>query len=483
MSGDIVVSGGSTEVVSDALLGAHDSLVSISRLLDELAHELRPAVSVGSGLLTHPEATALPAQHGARLASEAATGIRDAASLARRLASDLAEAAAGYDEADSSADAGVAGLSTFAGWVFGRFAPFVAAAALPGLLAALGVAFEFGSIAAGSPRAYLSRLGAAVGSKASVLRNPRVVSLIRLMVSSADDAMLGAVGLPLSVTSAMGDRGGGQFGLRGATTIVLGGGNAAGLLRETPVHVDRISAAPVASPTSYAELASRVPESQSGSPQVRVERYRSGSGDPAYLVYVGGTVDTSPVAGGEPFDITSDLVGVAQLDAGSVRATQMAMQQAGIQPGDTVIPVGYSQGGIVATSIAVSGDYDVPALITFGSPTAGIDVPSSTVDVAVEHTDDLVPALGGIPLAGDRGGGDRILVTRQTYSGSVPAGSSPIDAHLLSEYTATAGAMDAAHDPRLNAALAELPHGQGDVGLYRGVRVHLPPQTSGGRAW
>src|SRR6185437_8434036 len=164
-------------------------------------------------------------------------------------------------------------------------------------------------------------------------------------------------------------------------------------------------------------------------------------GDPAYIVYVGGTVDPSPVSGEEPFDMTSDLVGIAKLDSASLRATEQAMREAGIRPGDTVIPVGYSQGGIVATSIAVSGEYSTPALVTFGSPTAGIDVPSTTVDVAVEHTDDLVPALGGIPLAADRNGGDRIVVTRQTFSGEVPQGSSPIDAHLMKEYAITARTM------------------------------------------
>ena len=136
-----------------------------------------------------------------------------------------------------------------------------------------------------------------------------------------------------------------------------------------------------------------------------------------------------------------------------------------------MIPVGYSQGGIVATDLARSGRFDVPALVTFGSPTGGVDIPSSTIDVAVEHTDDLVPALGGVPRAFDNGGGDRIVISRQTYSGELPSGSSPIAGHLMSEYRITARHMDASTDPRLGSALDALPRGSdGTASLYQGIR-------------
>jgi hypothetical protein len=476
---DITISGGSTEVASEALLSARAVLASLGHELDELAHALRPVLALGPAAVGGPRGVPDGALDAVRLAHHAATGIRTAASHSKRLASDLAEAAGNYDDADRDSDASIADLSTLAGWSFGRLAPLAAlfgALALPQLLATLAAALGIGSVVAGSPQAFLRNLRKAAGAKASALRDPRVVSLIRFAVTAADDAMLGAAGAPLLLTAAVDDRGTGAFGLRGATSIVVGAGRAVGVLHETPVRVERTSTSGVAPPTGFAELASRIPPTHADSPQVRVERYAGESGQATYLVYVGGTVDTSPVAGDEPFDLTSDLVGVAQLDPASVRATEQAMREAGIRPGDTVIPVGYSQGGIVATSIAVSGDYQVPALVTFGSPTGGVDIPSSTVDVAVEHTDDLVPALGGIPLAADRGGGDRIVVTRQTFSGDVPPDSSPIDAHLMKEYATTAQQMDATSDPRLSAALATLPSGAaGSAELYRGIRMQASP--------
>jgi hypothetical protein len=479
VSDDITISGGSTEVASESLLSAHATLAFLSRDLDALPAALEPVLALGPVLALAPGAVAAGAQDAARLARHAATGIRTAASDAGKLAADLAVAAANYSEAERTSDARSAELSTFVGWSVGRLAPlaaFLGALALPQILATLATMLQVGTIAAGSPQAFVKNLGRAVGSKASALRDPRVVSLIRFGVSAADDTMLGAAGAPLWLTGLTDDRGTRAFGLKGATSVVVGAGRTMGLFEEAPVRVERTTTGSVAPPTGFADLAARVPPTREHSPQVRVERYAGESGKPTYLVYVGGTVDTSPAAGDEPFDLTSDLVGVAQLDPASLRATEEAMRQAGVQPGDTVIPIGYSQGGIVATDLAVSGQYQTPALVTFGSPTAGVDVPSATVDVAVEHTDDLVPALGGIPLAADRHGGDRILVTRQTFTGDIPPGSSPIDAHLMKQYAITAEKMDATSDPRLSAALAALPEGAaGESGLYRGIRVDPAP--------
>lgn len=467
MSDDITISGGSIRVAESALRDAQLALVCLGGILDDLADELRPVLALDEPV------------DAVRLARVATENIRDAAGRSRRLACELLEAAGRYGGAERDADSRMMDLSTLAGWAFGRLIPFaslLAALALPDVLAALGPAFVVGSIASGSPEAFLRRLGALAATKASVLRDPRVVSLIRVAVSGADDAMLGAAGLPLPLTARLDDRGTGAFGLHGGARVVVGAGRLVGLLEETPVEVARTSSSAVAPPSSFADLAQRVPPSQADAPQIRVERYVADTGKPAYIVYVGGTVDMSPKASAEPFDITSDLAGVARLDPAAVRATEQAMSDAGVSAGDTVIPVGYSQGGIVATAIATSGEYDTPALVTFGSPTAGIDVSSDTVDVAVEHTDDLVPALGGIARGGDAGGGDRILVTRQTYTGDVPPHSSPIDAHHMGEYALTAQKMDVSGDPRLAAALATLPgETAGTAEVFRAER--LPSAT------
>jgi hypothetical protein len=486
MSDDITITGGSTRVASDALLVARETLASLAATLGDLAHALRPAftpaLAGGPVLIASPGST--QAQAAGRLAHEAATSLRSAASGSRRLADELGEAAANYRDADRDSDARMMDLSTVAGWAVGAMAPLVALAgalAVPQLFASLAAVLLVRAVVTGSPEQAVHDLGRMLGSRASMLRDPRVVSLIRFAVSGADDAMLGAAGMPFPVAALADDRRTGAFGLRGGAAFVVGMGRTVGLLRDAPVRVEHVSSGAVAPPTGFSDLARRIPPTRVDSPQVRIERYADAGGDPTYVVYVGGTVDTSPVAGREPFDITSDLVGVARLDPASLRATEQAMREAGIRPGDTVIPVGYSQGGIIATDIAVSSDYRTPALVTFGSPTAGVNVPSSTVDVAVEHTDDLVPALGGIPLAADRNGGDRIVVTRQTFEGEVPRGSSPIDAHLIQEYERTAQQMDAATDSRLSAALATLPSGpSGEAQLYQGFRTPARGGAGGG---
>ncbi|GAB3397796.1 hypothetical protein GCM10027568_33920 [Humibacter soli] len=467
MSDDIVISGGgSTQVAPDLLLGAERGLVGLAAVLSELIGELAPA----QGLMEVPDT--------ARLVGAAVSRIDAAYAQSQRLSGGLRDAAERYGSAERASNSFLTRLSEVAGWALGGLAPIallVGLSALPGILSAAVTMLGVSTIATGSPQAFLRDVGGLMKGRSGILRDPRMVALIRLAVSAADNALLGAAGVPLPVARLLDDRLTGLFGLHGAATTVVAGASVLGSFRESPVHVERSDALRTAPPASYEDLARRIPPTRVDAPQVRVERYLaaddSGGGKPVFLVYVGGTVDTSTIADDEPFDLTSDLTGIAGLGSGSLTATESAMEQAGVQRGDTVIPVGYSQGGIVATSIATSGRYDVPTLVTFGSPTGGVDVPSSTADVAVEHTDDLVPALGGEPREFGNGGGDRVVVTRQTYDGEIPAGSSPSDAHRLSEYATTARRMDASTDPRLASALAALPIGaDGDVGLYRGIR-------------
>jgi pimeloyl-ACP methyl ester carboxylesterase len=266
------------------------------------------------------------------------------------------------------------------------------------------------------------------------------------------------------------------FGVHGAasTVIALAGPRA---LKETPVTVRNVSSqASVAPPTGFRDLATRIPSNGAGDPQVRIERYDTGAGRPRWVVYAGGTIDQGFVPDGEPWDDTSNLRGVAEQNAASVRAAQDALRAAGAEPGDAVLPVGYSQGGIVATDLATRGDYAVQELVTFGSPTGQMDVPASVTDVAVEHRDDIIPALGGEPRSADQGGLNRILVQRTTYATPPPIDGSPLEAHHIGVYTQTAAQMDASTDPRLTGArhtLAEFTQGApAEVTMWRADRVN-----------
>ena len=62
---------------------------------------------------------------------------------------------------------------------------------------------------------------------------------------------------------------------------------------------------------------------------MRIERYGDAE-HPRWVVYIGGTVDWSPTASTEPWDMTSNVAAVADQEAGSYRAVLQALQAAGV---------------------------------------------------------------------------------------------------------------------------------------------------------
>ena len=128
------------------------------------------------------------------------------------------------------------------------------------------------------------------------------------------------------------------------------------------------------------------------------------------------------------------------------------MAEAGIRPGDDVQFMGYSQGGLVAARLAGSGTWNVVGLETFGAPTGSVELPADLPGIAVRHTDDLVPALGGPhPVSG------QLQVEREAYPRGVPIpDDEPLPAHQRSAYQATAQAIDQATSAEVRAELARL---------------------------
>jgi len=255
-----------------------------------------------------------------------------------------------------------------------------------------------------------------------------------------------------------------------------------GALDEGAVTVAQSGAAFRASaPAGFADLAARIPDAGPDAPQVRVERYALDDGSVHWVVYSAGTSSWSPFPGADPWDLTSNVVGVAAggAEAGSSAATLSALREAGWVPGESVLPVGHSQGGIVATALATSGAAASPLLVTFGSPTREVRAPAGTLDVAVEHTEDPVPGLGGslgVP-------GDRRVVVRE--AGPPVPGTGPLPAHAMAGYLQTAQAMDASANERLLTARGVLEGFTGgkdaQVTLWLGERVPPVPGGADGR--
>lgn len=236
----------------------------------------------------------------------------------------------------------------------------------------------------------------------------------------------------------------------------------------THVTVSKTQSVAVNAPTSLSELARRVPRSEAGQPQVRIEKYRT-SQSPSWIVYCGGTVSMKPASTDEPWDMRSNLEVMAGQQSDSLEAVQVSMQQAGIAPGDDVLFVGFSQGGMLAAELARQADVGHADLVTFGAPIAQIDLNNVDGAIAVEHREDLVPALAG---AGNSAHSDRLIIAQRAFA-SVPI-ESGLPAHNMDRYANTVANAESApnRDLRIEKQkiMAQI-SGSGQSTLWRADRT------------
>jgi hypothetical protein len=77
------------------------------------------------------------------------------------------------------------------------------------------------------------------------------------------------------------------------------------------------------------------------------------------------------------------------------RAVLEAMHQAGIQPTDPVLLVGFSQGGILAGHLAAnrSDAFNFRGVLAYGAPIDDMGIPSTTEVVSLQHEGDVVHQL------------------------------------------------------------------------------------------
>ena len=390
--------------------------------------------------------------------------IAEAASAATELERSVREAAENYAIAEALAErrqqAVVAALAACSGPALWSLA-IMALALAPTLAGTAAFGWILGRVTGTDPIAALRDL--TLGDRRR-LTDPATVRAIELGVVSSDDLAAGALGVPAGVTALLGDEG---LGLLGADTTAVGALAAAGtfgMLRESPVRIDstRIGTGGAA-PAGAEERLARIPEGD----QIRIEKYEADGVPPRWLVYVGPTEDFSPVATDEPWDLTSNVAGVAGLSAGSLRAVELAMGEAGIDPGDEVQFAGYSQGGLVAARLAESGVWNTTGIVTFGAPIGTVDLPPDLPGLTVRNTDDLVPALAGpSPVSG------QLQAERRAYPEGVPIPSDePLPAHQRSAYAETARLIDQASSPEARSTIARLDSFAGDYAKLPGATV------------
>ncbi|WP_052521430.1 hypothetical protein [Agreia bicolorata] len=384
------------------------------------------------------------------LVLQAAHDLEQASRSAGELDFSLRLAAEAYGMVENTMVDGIRMTSGVIGNVLGHIAPFLLLAGAPFLAAAgsgvlLGLALRPGTSRNPADAAEWMR------EHPELANNPAISAAVRLLFSSSDDIIAGLLGVPPGAGALIGDEGLGLFGIREAAGLVLvaagiagAGGAGRRALVETPVRTTRVSTSSVTAPSSMSDLASRMPATSSAGSQIKIEKYVDAEGTPSYIVYLGGTVDMNAMPTGEAFDMTSNIQSMSAGDGASYRAAVEAMRDAGIQPGDPVFEVGYSQGGLLAVQLEQSGDYNVQGVVTLGSPVGQLETAAPTLTIA--HTEDLVPALGGLDTVS---GDDRVLVRRSLYDDApIPTGDA-FPSHNLGAYRETAELVDASKDPRV----------------------------------
>ncbi|MFF2486927.1 hypothetical protein ACFVSU_11030 [Microbacterium sp. NPDC058062] len=199
-------------------------------------------------------------------------------------------------------------------------------------------------------------------------------------------------------------------------------------------------------PQSLAAVTDRMPGA--GDSRVRVERYTMPDGSRQYAVYLAG-MQSFDVGGEEPWDNASNVELYAGQRSDSYTATQAALAQAGVQPGDAVHLFGFSQGAMIAGHLALEGGYDTQTLVSIGSP-VDTDVGSGTLSVTLRHTDDPVAGLAGGGHAAAVGAPGSFVAER-VFDPDVGTDEPRLPAHRLNAYAETAALVDASTDPRIDA--------------------------------
>jgi hypothetical protein len=239
-----------------------------------------------------------------------------------------------------------------------------------------------------------------------------------------------------------------------AARWIAGVAGSGGWLRESPSVT--VSAGPPVSAPAPRGLADVVqgmvavdPDRGAHAGSVRIQSVRRAGGQRAWIVQIPGTQNWGLRPGIDPFDLTGDVHLMAEGDNAAQRTVVQAMRTAAIPPGEPVLLVGHSQGGIVAASLAADpafrSRYQVTNLVTAGAPVAGFRVPATISVLSLEHAEDIVPGLDG------RSNPDRARWLTVSRSTRPPGGNADqAVAHALDSYVATAAAVDASGDPSVH---------------------------------
>lgn len=457
MSDDLAVGGpGTTSVLTTELVEEAMRLAQLGWELKDCRRELGALDRmVGNGILNAADAprSAMIAE---QAIDNATAALRNAEEHCDQLVRGLAHAADGYEFADRVVGQLEQQAAADLGYFLGVILPVIGAVIVPiALVAGAGFALFVSTLPERSRAALFSSAGAWLRSHSSGMTDPNFVTAVRYSVMSADDVGMGTARVPAPIASLLGDEGLGLLSVDTSAAALAGAAGGLGLLRETPV---RVTAGPTAHGLSNAEqIQDRVERIPKEPDQVRIDTYSSPGTPDRFEVYIAGTADLGAAGDGEPWDMASNIVamggGSDGSNAGSYRSVVQAMVLAGIDSHSPVTFTGYSQGGLIAAQLVASGDYAVDGLVTLGAPAGQVAVPHDIPYLAIEHTDDLVTALGGTFTSSDP-----VVASRRVFDSPPPFGGFVLPAHQLSNYLDTAGLVDGSDNLRLHDVVSQLSH-------------------------
>lgn len=196
--------------------------------------------------------------------------------------------------------------------------------------------------------------------------------------------------------------------------------------------------------------------------RLSIRRAEHDDGTTSWLVTVPGTQDWMIGTGENVYDTDSNLRLVADEHAASVAAVTEAMVRAGIGPGDDVVLAGHSQGGLVATDVAViltaAGHAGRVMAVTAGSPVGAVLPPGGQTRaqvLAFNHAHDAVTGL----QVGDNPTGPNVVTVERDLLAEGSAYDSMSAQHDLGHYVDTARRAEGLDDVSFDAQaehLAEL---------------------------
>jgi hypothetical protein len=434
-----------------------DSLMEAIHRLGSAATELGRAHTVVVGhidewTLAGPLKSA-SAHHALTSMQGAADLVKDAQHRTHALAASLRHALTIYETAEKVAR----GVTDFAheaeAWQLGALTRVFAVPLAVGVGSDVALACL---ITGKSPAQLASTAGNYLMKHPGTITSPGFVRGIAGIVDNADQFEDGFLGLPPGLSQLVGPNGLGLTGPATAAASVVGAASLFGLLKETPVTVHQEKVHDTATPPdSLAGRFANIPSVSPGQPaQFRIIKYVEPGKPDRFDVFIGGTASFDPKATTQPFDLTSDLSGVAQEDPAMYRALVSGLHDAGVTSQSPIVFTGYSGGGLGASLLAASGHYNVKGLVVVGSPSGQIHIPDSIPMLTIKNSDDPVPATGGFDI-----NSHAIVIEHRAYEpGTDIPTDKPVPAHQRVAYQETTRLADASADPRLKDELAKLNH-------------------------